>query len=230
MITDLGYVLHSTPYRETSLVVDVFTRSLGRIGVVAKGARRPLSALRPVLLQFQPLECRVLGKGELRTLARAEWQGGLAMPAGQALLFAFYLNELLVRLLPRDDPHPVLFDAYTEALAALGTIGAREEVLRRFEWQLLEATGYAPDLTVDDQGRQIESDGRYRIQEGQLVAADGATGDTYSGQALRDIAAGRYDVPAHLAQAKRLSRQALGPQLDGVPLKTRQILIDLQKL
>ena len=230
MAIDLGYVLHSTPYRETSLVVDVFTRGHGRIALLAKGARRPLSALRPVLLQFQPIECSIVGKGELRTLAKAEWQGGVAMPAGEALIFAFYLNELLVRLVPRDDPHPELFDAYADALVALGHDGADEAVLRRFEWQMLEAIGYAPDLAVDDRGRAIQPDGRYRMQEGQLVATDGRDAEGFSGRALRDIAAGRYDAPGHLAQAKRLSRLILAPQLDGVPLRTRQILIALQKI
>ena len=230
MAIDIGYVLHSTPYRETSLVVEIFTRIHGRIGAVAKGARRPQSVLRPVLLQFQPIECVILGKGELRTLAKAEWQGGVAMPAGEALLFAFYLNELLVRLVPRDDPHPELFDAYADALTALGNFGAQEVVLRRFEWQMLEAIGYAPDLAQDDRGKAIAADGRYRMQEGQLVLTGQGDAAGFTGPALRDIAAGRYDAPGSLAQAKRLSRLILAPQLDGVPLRTRQILIDLQKL
>lgn len=229
-MSETAFVLHSVPYRETSLVVELFTRRTGRLAVMAKGARRPQSALRAVLLQFQPVEIAVAGKGELRTLTRAEWQGGLPMPAGEALLFAFYLNELLVRLLMREDPHPALFDGYVEALQALGERGGQEEILRRFEWLLLRETGYAPDLTCDQDGRELEAGADYRMSAGQLVLSDGADDDAFPGRLLRDIAVGRYDAPGALATAKRLSRQVLGAQLEGVPLKTRQILIDLQRL
>ena len=226
----MGFVLHSLPYRETSLIVELFSRKLGRLAVVAKGARRRQSALRAVLLQFQPIEFSVAGKGELRTLTRAEWQGGLAMPSGEALLFAFYLNELLVRLLMREDPHPGLYDGYESALRALGEQGAREDVLRRFEWLLLAEIGYAPDLSCDRQGRELEPGADYRMHGGQLVLTDSSDEERFSGRVLSDIAGGRYDAPGALASAKRLSRQVLGAQLEGVPLKTRQILIDLQRL
>src|SRR5690606_4123828 len=103
-----AFLLHSTPYRETSLVVDLFTRDHGRVAAVAKGAKRPRSALRAVLLQFQPLVATWSGNRELRTLTGAEWTGGLPSPQGDALLCAFYLNELMMRLLPREDPHPAL--------------------------------------------------------------------------------------------------------------------------
>lgn len=229
-MSESGFVLHSLPYRETSLIVELFSLKHGRLAVVAKGARRPQSALRAVLLQFQPIEFAVAGKGELRTLTRAEWQGGLPMPAGEALLFAFYLNELLVRLLMREDPHPGLYEGYVEALRALGERGAREEVLRRFEWLLLKEIGYAPDLSCDQHGRQLEPGADYRMLGGQLILSDVADEEAFSGRVLQDIASGRYDAPGALASAKRLSRQVLGAQLEGVPLKTRQILIDLQRL
>jgi DNA repair protein RecO (recombination protein O) len=229
-MSEPGFVLHSLPHRETSLIVELFSLRYGRLPVIAKGARRPQSALRAVLLQFQPIEFSIAGKGELRLLTRAEWQGGLPMPAGEALLFAFYLNELLVRLLMREDPHPGLYHAYVEALRALGERGAREEVLRRFEWLLLKEIGYAPDLSRDRQGRQLQPEADYRMQAGQLVLSDAADEEAFSGRVLRDIADGRYDAPGALASAKRLSRQVLGAQLEGAPLKTRQILIDLQRL
>ena len=229
-MSESGFVLHSLPYRETSLIVELFSLKHGRLAVVAKGARRPQSALRAVLLQFQPIEFAVAGKGELRTLTRAEWQGGLPMPAGEALLFAFYLNELLVRLLMREDPHTGLYEGYVEALRALGERGAREEVLRRFEWLLLKEIGYAPDLSCDQHGRQLEPGADYRMLGGQLILSDVADEEAFSGRVLQDIASGRYDAPGALASAKRLSRQVLGAQLEGVPLKTRQILIDLQRL
>lgn len=229
-MSETGFVLHSLPYRETSLIVELFSLRHGRLAVMAKGARRPQSALRAVLLQFQPIEFAIAGKGELRILTRAEWQGGLPMPAGEALLFAFYLNELLVRLLMREDPHPGLYQGYVQALRELGELGAREEVLRRFEWLLLQEIGYAPDLSRDRQGRQVQAEADYRMQGGQLVLSDAADEDAFSGRVLQDIASGRYDAPGALASAKRLSRQVLGAQLEGIPLKTRQILIDLQRL
>ena len=111
-----GFVLHSYPYKETSLIVEVFARDYGRVPVVAKGAKRPHSKLRGVLQTFQPLQLSWSGKSEVRTLISAEWVGGLLPVERSALLCGFYLNELLVKLLARDDPHPVLFDAYMSAL------------------------------------------------------------------------------------------------------------------
>src|SRR5438445_9413576 len=107
-----GFVLHSYPYKETSLIVDVFSRDHGRIALVAKGAKRPHSKLRGVLQTFQPLSLGWSGKSEVRTLIAAEWVGGLLPLEKSALLCGFYLNELLVKLLARDDPHPALFDHY----------------------------------------------------------------------------------------------------------------------
>src|SRR5690606_34685598 len=132
-----AFLLHMVPYRETSLVVDLFSRGHGRIAAIAKGAKRPRSALRAVLLQFQPLMVGWSGRNELRTLTGAEWRGGLTSPSGQALLSAFYMNELLIRLLPREEPHPALFDGYEAALAALSAGASIDETLRRFEWLLL---------------------------------------------------------------------------------------------
>ena len=120
-VRDSAFVLHSTPYRETSLVVDLLTREHGRVGVVAKGAKRPGSALRAALLQFQPISVVWSGQGELRTLNSAEWLGGLHPPRGDALLCAFYTNELLLRMLPREDAHPALFDAYAATLGRCRT-------------------------------------------------------------------------------------------------------------
>ncbi len=115
-----AYVLHSYPFRETSLVVEVFTRHHGRVALVARGARRPRSAVRGVLLAFQPLLLSWYGKNELRTLHKAEWQGGMPQLQGRALICGFYLNELLLKLTAREDPHETLFERYTETLRELG--------------------------------------------------------------------------------------------------------------
>ncbi len=183
-----AFLLHSTPYRETSLLVDLFIREQGRIAAIAKGAKRPASALRGVLHQFQPLLVSYTGRQELRTLTAAQWVGGLALPMGDALLCAFYLNELLIRLLPREDPHPVLFDGYAAALGELASASDREPdsgsqrelALRRFEWLLLRETGYAPDLEQDTAGRAVAQATGYRWQPGggfiAIAAAGGAQG------------------------------------------------------
>lgn len=226
-----GFVLHTLPWRETSLIVELLTRNHGRIGCVAKGAKRNGSKLRGVLHAFQPLHVGFSGRHELRTLTSAEWLGGMAAPQGDGLLCAFYLNELIVRLLPRDDPHPLLFDGYAQALVALGLGESIEGTLRRFEWMLLREIGYALDLAVDADERPIDTGRRYALLPGRgFVAADPAEEGGFSGATLRDIAAERYDSARTLAEAKRLTRSLLARHLDGHVLKTRQILLDLHKL
>lgn len=226
-----AFLLHSTPYRETSLVVDLFTREHGRIAAVAKGAKRPRSALRAVLLQFQPLVASWSGSRELRTLTGAEWTGGLPAPQGDALLCAFYLNELLMRLLPREDAHPALYDAYEQALRELSGGAPADETLRRFEWLLLRETGYAPDLERDSADRPIDAQRRYRwTPSGGFVAAEPGEPSTVAGSTLHELAAGRFGSVSARQQAKYLTRAILAHHLDGAPLNTRQILIDLHKL
>jgi DNA repair protein RecO (recombination protein O) len=226
-----AFVLHAIPWRETSLVVELLTRDHGRIGCVAKGAKRPASRLRGVLHAFQPLHVSFTGRHELRTLTGADWLGGMASPQGDGLLCAFYLNELVVRLLPRDDPHPLLFDGYAQALVALGMGESIEATLRRFEWLLLREIGYALDLDRDAEERPIAAERRYALLPGRgFLATDAAEDGGFSGATLRDIADERYESPRTLAEAKRLTRALLARHLDGHVLRTRQILIDLQKL
>jgi DNA repair protein RecO (recombination protein O) len=228
---EAAFVLHAVPWRETSLVVELLTRDHGRVACVAKGAKRPRSALRGVLLSFQPLQVGFAGRNELRTLTSAEWLGGLASPQGDGLLCAFYMNELLVRLLPRDDAHPALFDGYAQALVALGMGESLEATLRRFEWLLLREIGYAVDLERDAHDRPVDPQGRYALLPGRgFLAADAAEEGAFSGFTLLDMADGRYESARTLAEAKRLTRTMLARHLDGHVLRTRQILMDLQKL
>ena len=228
---ETAYLLHATPYSETSLVVDLFSRGSGRIAALAKGAKRRGSALRAVLMQFQPLSVVWSGRNELRTLTRAEWIGGQMAPQGDALICGFYMNELLVRLLPREDAHPALFDGYAHALERLTAGEPSEETLRRFEWLLLRETGYAPDLERDVDDRPIMPEGSYRWQPGGgFVAAEPDAESALSGAVLRDLTHGRFDTPSSRLQAKYLTRAILSYHLDGHALNTRQILIDLHKL
>lgn len=142
-------MLHATPWRETSLIVQSFSREYGCVALVAKGAKRPYSVLRPVLSAFQPLLLSWSGAGEVKTLTRAEVVG-LRPLRGTALMSAWYMNELLLRLLPREDAHPALFDAYDTALQQLASGTRAAGALRRFEWTLLAETGYGVDGAAPD--------------------------------------------------------------------------------
>ncbi len=140
-------MLHSSAWRETSLIVQIFTRDHGNVAMVAKGAKRPYSALRAVLAAFQPLLVSWSGGGEVKTLTRAELTG-IRQLGGASLMSAWYMNELLLRLLPREDSHPALYDAYDAALQALEQGASTAAALRRFEWILLDETGYGMGGTM----------------------------------------------------------------------------------
>ena len=228
-----GFVLHSYPYKETSLIVDMFTRDFGRIGVVAKGAKRPLSKLRGVLQTFQPLSLSFSGKSELRTLIDAEWVGGLRPLEKNALLCGFYLNELLVKLLARDDAHPKLFDHYVATLNELAHGEPAQIALRKFERALLKETGVAADLGRSTTSRQpVVAEGQYVVdpERGPREAGIGETWPVVAGKTLLDMEREAYADPQTQAQSKQLMRFLLAYHLGGAPLNTRQILIDLLQL
>jgi DNA repair protein RecO (recombination protein O) len=228
-----GFVLHSYPYKETSLIVDMFTRDFGRIGVVAKGAKRPLSKLRGVLQTFQPLSISFSGKSELRTLIDAEWVGGMLPLEKTALLCGFYLNELLVKLLARDDPHPRLFDHYVATLNELAHGEPAQIALRKFERALLKETGVAADLTRCTSTRaRVDAAGLYVVdpERGARTALASDTWPAVSGKTLMDMEREDYGDPQTQAQSKQLMRFLLAYHLGGAPLNTRQILIDLMQL
>lgn len=146
-----AYVLHRYDWSESSLILDVFTRQHGRIALVARGAKKPSSSFRPILLPLQLLHLAFGGDAEIRNLKSAEWQGGHVMPTGEALLSGYYLNELLMRLLARDDPHPVLFDAYAATVQWLAAQNPDmlQLALRAFELRLLRDIGLLPQLDVE---------------------------------------------------------------------------------
>ena len=225
-----AYLLHSYPFSETSLIVEVFSRDHGRMALLARGARRPRAAIRGVLMAFQPLELGWFGGGEVKTLAKAEWVGGLPFLKGEALLLGYYLNELLLKLLPREDAHAQLFDVYETALHALAR-GATETVeLRRFEQALLAELGYGVTLQHDARGRPISAASSYRfqIERGALPAEDEGAGLLLSGKTLLDMAADDYADSRTLAESKQLMRHLLAHYLNGQPLQTRRVFIDLQ--
>ena len=229
-----GFVLHSYPYRETSLIIEAFTRRHGRTALVAKGARRPRSALRGVLLSFQPLGLSWSGNGEMRTLTGAEWQGAASLLRGAGLMCGFYLNELLLRLLPREDPHEALYDDYRDGLARLAQASLpTATVLRMFERRLLAAAGYALQLDRDAaDGAPIRPERSYLYEpERGPVAANGALGElVVSGRTLLDMQADDYRRPETQAESRSLMRTLIGQRLQGQTLHTRAVLLELQEL
>ena len=225
-----AFILHAYPFSETSLIVEVFTRDYGRLALLARGARRPRAALRGVLMAFQPLELGWFGGGEVKTLAKAEWIGGLHFLNGESLLLGYYLNELLLKLLPREDAHAQLFDAYGAALAALGRGATETAELRRFEKALLAELGYGLTLATDAAARPVAATEtyRYQIERGAVPGAAEGSGLPLSGKTLLDMAADDYGDARTLAESKQLMRFLLGHYLNGQPLQTRRVFIELQ--
>jgi len=230
-----AFVLHSWPYKETSLIVEAWSREDGRVSMVARGAKRPRSELHGVLQAFQPVVLSWSGGGELKTLVRAEWRGGLALPSGSALLCGFYLNELLMKLVPREDPHPGLYDAYATALADLAAGGTQAPILRRFELALLKELGYALPLEVEgDTGAPIDPQARYHyaLDRGAQRGAPppGIRWPIVRGATLIALAGGNLDDPATSADAKRLMREILDHYLDRRAIASRRVVRDLAAL
>lgn len=233
-----GFVLHSYPWRETSLIVELLTRDYGRVAVVARGAKRPTSQFRGVLSPFAPLLVAWSGRNDVKSLIRADWCGGLAPLRGEGLFAAFYLNELIVRLLARADPHESLFASYVEALRALAQGRTDEDTaLRGFEMDLLREIGWLPALDHTADGTPLEAGAWYRVDaergliriERRVEDAASTTvtvrGRTAIAMAARELA-GEETATECKAMLRFLIRYHLGSQ----PLNTRRILQDLKQL
>lgn len=231
-----AFVLHSIPYKETSLILDVFTRQYGRIALIAKGAKRPHSSLRPVLQQFQPLHVHFTGRNELRTLTKSEWLGGVVPLSGDALLCGFYLNELIVKFLAREDAHETLFDDYHQTIEQLSlNPGSVEKTLRPFEIRLLQETGYCASLDIcQETGAELDPDEEYVYQPELGVRpaspADPMHWPVLKGQHFTNLARFDLENAETLSQSKALMRFLLSLHLQDQVLMTRQILIDLKKI
>jgi DNA repair protein RecO (recombination protein O) len=246
-----AFVLHRYDWSESSLILETFTRQFGRVALVAKGAKRPSSNFRPVLLPLQPLHVSFGGDAEIRTLKSAEWMGGHVMPTGEALLAGYYLNELLMRLLARDDAHPALFDAYAGAVEVLAgdhaaaRSAAQSAALRAFELILLREIGFLPALDAQTSTlAPLEGPHPYAlVPEAGLRDADESenalSGDQW--RALQSALDARQPFTAALREIAGLAaggNAALRHQLRvllnyhcGVAtLRTRQLMRDLQAL
>lgn len=224
-----AYVLHSRPYRDTSLLLELLTPEHGRLSLVAKGARRKnRGGSHSALLQaFKPLLISFSGRSELKTLTAVEAAGVQHTLRGERLFSGMYLNELLVRLLHRHDPHPALFAAYGDALEHIANSRELEAGLRKFEFILLDELGYSFNLTCEgDTGEAVTSDGWYQFQPGSGLVGRRDLGEpgvpTYAGEDLLAMADGQMDG-AVAGTAKRLLRQALGEHLGGQALNSRDL-------
>ena len=223
-----AYVLHTRPWRNTSLLVEALTRDAGRMGFVARGVRRRGSRTRALLEPFQPLLLDWSGRGELRTLTSIEAERWRAPPAGRSLLAGFYCSELVLRLLGREDPNPELFDAYDAAIAALAADEPREPALRRFEGALLEALGFAPPLSLDaSTGEPVSADLEYDFlaEHGPVVARGPAGSEAVRlpGAHLLAIAGRDFADRAVLRSARRVFAVSLAPHLGRRPLRSREL-------
>ncbi len=220
-----SYVLHQRPYRESSLVLEVFSRDHGRVGVVARGVRRARSPWRGSLQQFRLLLLSWTGRGELVSLTDVEMVELGPSLVGRGLLSGFYVNELMMRLLGRYDPCPQLFEVYRAALRGLTGAEEQEEVLRVFEKRLLEALGYALVLEVEPAtGKSVlpGSRYRYRLEHGPVTEqASLEDGVPVSGETLLGLAREQLSTPELLREAKDLMRYVLRPYLGERPLASR---------
>jgi DNA repair protein RecO (recombination protein O) len=221
-----AYVLHQRPFRDSSLIVEIFAREFGRMTVFARAARGPRS--RFALLQpFRALLLSWSGRGEAPQLSAAETASGpLPLPAAR-LMSAFYLNELLLKLLTRHDPHPELFDHYAATLEGLCQSVSAEAPLRQFEARLLDFIGYGLNLTAEaDTGQPVRSDAHYHFRPGVngFVIAEPGSGGAIGGSVLQRLACGAgLHGEAELRQARALMRAALDHCLDGRALSTRTV-------
>jgi DNA repair protein RecO (recombination protein O) len=219
-----AFVLHRYDWSESSLIINLFTREAGRVAVAAKGAKRPTSNLRAVLMPFQRIQVafgrvRDEASSDIRNLRGAEWGGGVPISGGasggDALLAGFYLNELLMKLLARDDPHPALWDAYAATLPCLGS-AQESTALRAFELVLLAETGHLPDLS--------------RTTATQQVLDGAAFSALHAACARRDLDALRAACQPVEAALRKQLRLALAYHLGGAPLRTREVVRELQPL
>ncbi len=226
-----GYILHHVPYRDTSRILEVLTREHGRLSLFARGVRGPKAKLAPLLQPFRLLLLSWSGRGEAPQLIGAEpGDGGDALPPAH-LMACFYLNELVLRLTSRHDPHPALFDSYHGALEDLKRGGALEPALRIFEKRLLEGIGYGLDLAAESRtGHPLATEAYYQFRPAQgLVEASPDAPGALAGRSLLSLAQERFTSQAELDDVRKLLRSAIAHCLEGRELLTRAVARSMRK-
>jgi DNA repair protein RecO (recombination protein O) len=231
-----AYVLHHRPYRDTSRILELFTRDYGRVSVFARGARsarKSGTALTSILQPFNRLLISWSGKGEAGQLTAAEFDGAVSILPPDRLVSGFYLNELLLKLFARHDSHPEVFSLYGATLDALKVDAEGVRPLRLFEKRLLDALGYGLALEREvDADRPLDARYayRYRLDKGAMRIDGVAEGvDIFSGRTLLAVAHEDFSDPAVCAEARVLLRGALDLCLEGKELRTRQVMLALRR-
>ena len=223
-----AFILHSRPYRETSLLIDCLTRDFGRVGLVARGVRRERARIPRALLQpLAPVQLGWSGRGELATMSQVESTAAGFDLQGDALLCALYLNELVLRLTPRQDPQPNLFADYLRTLTRLAQGEPHAWTLRRFERDLLAHIGYGLVLDVDgDTGVPVQPQREYgyRHESGPVAWESSSSGLRLRGAALLALAGDRTPADEDASALKRLMRGAIAQHLGGVELRAWSML------
>ncbi|MDH3440086.1 MAG: DNA repair protein RecO [Gammaproteobacteria bacterium] len=226
-----AWVLHHRPFRDTSRILDVFSRDHGRLALVARGSRSAKSRLKGVLRPFLPLQLSWIIRSDMGTLTGAEMNGPPISLFGDALMSGYYVNELMLNLLHRHDPQPEVYAAYESAISALNGSSGVAAVLRRFEMDALALLGYALNLDHDTRSGDEITTGQlyeYRVEQGP-VAVEGRNGPMiFSGRELRAIARFEFSDPSVLSAAGRLLRQVIAWQLDGKELQSRKVLREIR--
>ena len=227
-----AFVLHHRPFRDTSQLLDVISREHGKITLVARGSRSAKSKLRGVLRPFQALRLSWFVRSDLGTLTGAEIDSAPLSLGGDALLSAYYVNELVLNFLHRHDPQPEIFDVYSQTITALAHSEELAANLRVFEMELLRLLGYALNLDFDANLHRPIEEGRfydYRVDQGPVSVSRSEGAMVFAGASLRGIAESRFDDPAVLRDAGRLLREVIRHHLDGRELKSRKVLLDLHR-
>jgi len=227
-----AWILHHRPFRDSSQILDVLTSDHGRIAVVARGSRGAKSKLAGVLRPFLPLRVSWVARTDLGTLTGAEAAGAPSSLRGDALLSAFYVNELLLNFLVRHDPQPEIFELYGAVLRALGQSDNVAASLRSFELELLSLLGYAVNLdheaaSNDDLDPEQHYD--YRVEQGPVRVERGEGPMIFRGATLRAIAAEEFDDAAVLRAANRLLRHVVTHHLGGRELQSRKVLLEVHR-
>jgi DNA repair protein RecO (recombination protein O) len=231
-----AYVLHHRPYRDTSRILELFTRDHGRVSIFAKaarGGRNKSGALMSVLQPFNRVLVSWSGRGEAGQLVGAEFDGSFSIMPPDQLVNGYYVNELLMKLFARHDPHPDVFALYAATIDALKQPEAALRALRIFEKRLLDAIGYGLVLDTDAVSQDAVLKERmyhFRLEQGAVRALDVAEGTlVFSGDSLLSLAREELTTPSALSDARRLLRAALDRCLEGRELKSREVLLALRR-
>jgi DNA repair protein RecO (recombination protein O) len=227
-----AWLLHHRPFRDSSQLLEVISRTHGRLTLVARGSRSAKSRLKGILRPFMPVQFSWVIRSDLGTLTGAEMRGAPIALSGDALLAGYYVNELLLNLLHRHDPQPEIFDAYSQTIAGLAGRADLSACLREFEMALLRILGYA--LILDHEAQTLDplvsgQTYEYRVEQGPVRTSRDSGSTTYSGELLHAIGRRQFSDPQVLLGASRLLRDVIAFHLGGRELKSRKVLLELRR-